>query len=104
MSGRANAVPRLERALANHAAATGVGLTIAGHRVTRWASATFVGARHRLEMTVAGGAARAWLADLAEAELTMPGHLVADLTVLDARHDAADTIALVEVLTVEDGG
>lgn len=80
-----------------------VGLTINGHRATRWASATFVGARHRLEMTVAGGAARAWLADLAEAELTMPGHLVADLIVLDARHDAADTIAAVEVLTVEDG-
>lgn len=103
MNRRGNAATRLERTLVKHAAATGVGLTIDRIASTAWASATFVGARHRLDLVVAGAAAREWLAGLAEADLPMPGHLVADVAVIRQRHGAAGSVAIVEVLTVEDG-
>lgn len=104
MSGRATAATRLERTLVRHAAAGGVGLTIDGMTSTRWASATFVGARHRLALTVAGATARTWLDDLLEADLPIPGHLVADVAMVHQRHGPAGSTAIVEMLTVEDGG
>ncbi|WP_394652491.1 hypothetical protein [uncultured Sphingomonas sp.] len=104
MSGRATAATRLERALVKHAAAAGVGLTIDAMASTRWASATFVGARHRLELVVAGDGAELWLEELAEADLPIPGHLVADVAMIHQRHSAAGSTATAEMLTVEDGG
>ena len=102
MSGRANAAIRLERAMIRHAAHAGVDLTIGDTASTAWASATFLGARHRLNLAMAGAAARDWLADLAEADLPIPGHLVADVAVIHQRHASAGSVAIVEVLTVED--
>ena len=101
MSGRGDAAPRLERALAADAARNGVALTIESHRSTRWASATFVGARHRLELHLQDGAA-SWLDALPEADLPIRGHLVADLIVLARVGDDRDVRATIEVLTVED--
>ena len=52
------------------------------------ASATFVGARHRLTLSGSGVAFDAWVAGLAEANLPLRGHLVADVAVV-ARDVAA---------------
>lgn len=104
MSRRGDAAARLERTLVKHAAITGVGLTIDSIASTRWASATFVGARHTLALCVAGAAARDWLGDLAEADLPVPGHLVADVLVVQQRHGPAGSVATIEILTVEDAG
>lgn len=45
-----------------------------------WASATFVGERHRIEVVAAGDAAAA-LDDLEDAEFSLSGHLVASIAV-----------------------
>lgn len=74
-----------------------------------WASATFSGHRHRLELSFTGGdAARvdALVRELATAELVMPGHIVADISLIE--HEMRDgcphpTHRLVfEALTVAD--
>ncbi|MFD1787774.1 hypothetical protein ACFSC3_09325 [Sphingomonas floccifaciens] len=104
MSGGGTATGRLERALTAHAARCGLALSIDDNRATRWASATFVGARHRLEMTLGGeiSAGQDWIAGLPEADLPLPGHLVADLIVIGRRTGDAGLTATIEVLTVED--
>ena len=69
---------------------------------TPWASATFTGARHTLSLAGTDGTdARAWLAGLAELELSVRGHLVADIAVdASARADGRIT-ALIAALTIE---
>lgn len=75
-----------------------------------WASATFVGAQHRIVLTMAdaddGARAAAFAAQLPEAELRIPGHIVADITI-DERITARENGELVTrftltALTVED--
>ncbi len=92
----------LRRALERHADASGTDLTIVRSDATRWASATFAGARHVLELTLRGTAAAAWLRALPEAELTLGGHLVADLTIVTAHFGPVALSATVEALTVEE--
>src|SRR3546814_19441870 len=72
------------------AAADGVACAITDADWTRWASATFTGAQHRL--TLSGAFTPAlddWLTALPDREFALPGHLVADLTILAMRasHD-----------------
>ncbi len=69
-----------------------------------WASATFSGARHRLELEpVAASRADGFATQLVEADYKLPGHLVADITIA-ARTVSPEGVALtVEALTVEDG-
>jgi len=102
MSRGPDAATLLSRAIVAHAAAAGVVARVINASATRWASATFVGARHRLTMVVERGGG-AWLDGLAEADLPLRRHLVADL-IVTCREDAGDRIrAVVEALTVEDG-
>jgi hypothetical protein len=70
---------------------------------TRWASATFSGARHELGLEAPASAALdAWLEALPEADLPLRGHLVADIVVAGiSRADGMATIAI-EALTVEE--
>lgn len=93
----------LERALLRHAALRGVDLSIVSASWTRWASATFAGARHELLLAAAPSPALdAWIADLPEAEFALRGHLVADLTV-ESRTRVGDRVELkIGVLTVEE--
>lgn len=93
----------LERAFPRHAAQRGVDLSIVSASWTRWASATFAGARHDLLLTAAPSPALdAWIADLPEAEFALRGHLVADLTVA-VRSRVGDRVELkIAVLTVEE--
>jgi hypothetical protein len=92
----------LERALSGQARAAGVDMAIVSAGWTRWASATFAGARHALSLAaVASPALDRWIAGLPEAEFDLRGHLVADLT-LDAWARVGDRVELqIGVLTVE---
>ena len=60
------------------------------HGEKAWASITFEGARHTLEIEFAGGeavaAGEAFIAELPEHEFAIPGQLVADATVTRAEY------------------
>lgn len=103
MSRAPDAATLLERALVAGAAHAGCPITIAAADWTRWASATFNGARHMLTLSAAAGPALDhWLAGLGEAEFALRHHLVADLSVTRVtREGGVATIAL-EALTVEE--
>ncbi len=98
MSRGPDAATLLERRLRLSAEAAGVTIAIVASDWTRWASATFNGARHRLTLASADTGFAPWLAGLGEADLPLRGHLVADLTVAARRGDAVE----IEVLTVEE--
>jgi hypothetical protein len=103
MGARLDAATLLERALIGDADRLGVAACVTAARSTRWASATFIGARHR--MTIEGphcAAVVAWLAGLAEADLPLRGHLVADLAVIEQAHADGRFTATIEALTVEE--
>lgn len=103
MSRGPDAATLVERALVAGAEAAGCAVTIPRSDVERWASATFVGARHALTLTGTHSVALgAWLAALPEAEFSLRGHLVADLQVTKVSRDGDTVAALLEVLTVED--
>lgn len=61
-----------------------------GHQEKSWASITFAGTRHRLELLFEGAEAVAagelFIAYLPEHEFDLPGRLVADATVTDVDH------------------
>lgn len=70
---------------------------------SRWASATFSGARH--QMTIAAMpdiALDRWLATLPDADFALRGHLVADLAVTAVRRGPARVEIDLEILTVEE--
>ena len=73
-----------------------------------WASVTFAGARHRLEVVVQGdgtvGAAADFLRSLPNLEFTIPGHIVADIALVsEERRDGGGYARLeLEALTIED--
>jgi hypothetical protein len=72
----------LIRALRSHASGAGVTMHIESIACTPWASATFVGTLHRLTIAaIPVPGLRVWIDGLPEAEFTMRGHIVADLTV-----------------------
>jgi len=93
----------LERALPRHAALCGIDLSIVSAGWTRWASATFAGARHELLLAAPPSPALdTWIAQLPEAEFVLRGHLVADLTV-ESRTRVGNRVELkIGVLTVEE--
>ncbi|WP_326523174.1 hypothetical protein [Sphingomonas sp.] len=104
MSARADASRLLDRALRRSAADAGLAIALSESGSRRWASATFAGSRHLLEIRLSTcPTAGAWLEGLPEADLPLRGHLVADLIVTERRDDGAATVAQVEVLTLEDG-
>lgn len=93
----------LQRALSRSADQAGCPIEWVTSDWERWASATFVGARHRLTLTLAEGAASEnWLAGLDEAEVELRGHLLADLVVTGAEHGGGHIAVTLEALTVED--
>jgi len=69
---------------------------------TRWASATFTGARHQITLEAADSPALGtWLQALPEADLPLRRHLVADILVAGvSRAEGVATISI-EALTVE---
>jgi hypothetical protein len=93
----------LVRAVEADAFGAGCLIRIADSDWTRWASATFNGARHQLHVEADDSPALdRWLADLPDASLPMRGHLLAEMVVKAIRRaDCVATITL-EALTVED--
>lgn len=93
----------LERALGAHGEAAGCAVEIAASDWTRWASATFVGARHLITLKCTASAElEAWLAALPDADFALRGHLVADL-VIERVHRQGDAVTVsLEILTVEE--
>ena len=73
-----------------------------------WASVTFTGARHRLRLVLEGqgavGAAADFLERMADLDLPIAGHIVADLALLaEERRDGGAYAALdLEALTIEE--
>lgn len=95
------AVERFERALCASARRAGATITIASHAASEWRSATFNGARHVVEASGADSdALDAWLAALEEAELAVPGHMVAELKIGARDHVGRDARFRVEGVTV----
>ena len=83
--------------------------TLLSHREQSWASITFAGARHRLELAFEGAeaveAGELLIALLPEHEFTIPGQLVADaeVTAVDHRLVPPRMQVSCEVLLLEDG-
>ncbi len=93
----------VERALLADAARCGLAATVTAANLTRWASATFAGARHRLTLTGSvDDRVKAWLDGLPEANLPLRGHLIADVVVEASSRDGEGWSAAIEVLTVEE--
>lgn len=92
----------LRRAIERDARRAECAATLTLDESTRWASATFIGARHRLSLDGPDDAAFAqWLASLPEADLPIRRHLVADLAIVSVIRAAGRATAHVEGLTVE---
>lgn len=103
MSRGPDAATLLERALIEGAEAAGCVVTIPRSEVERWASATFVGARHMLTLSgVQSPQLNAWLGALPEVEFALRGHLVADLAVIRVSRDGDAVSASLEILTVQE--
>ena len=83
--------------------------TILSYRETNWASITFAGARHRIELAFEGCdavvAGETFVAELPDHEFAIPGQLVADAVVIAADHrlDPPRLVVTCEVLLLEDG-
>src|SRR3954454_19793275 len=84
--------------------------TIVSHHERSWASITFAGTRHRLELEFAGDAAiqagEMFIVFLPEHEFMLPGQLVADAAVTAVDHRLAPEPCLrvsAELLLLEEG-
>ena len=86
----------LERALI-----AGAEIAITDRRAREWHSATFSGMRHEIagEGTTSAALDR-WLEGLAETDLPIAGHIVADIAVSEIHRDPARTHFRLEALTV----
>jgi hypothetical protein len=97
---------RLRDALADLA---GGRATIVTHTEKSWASVTFAGAHHRLELEFTGAeaveAGELFVAFLPEHEFAIPGQLVADaaVTEVDHRLDPPKMVVRCELLLLEEG-
>ena len=83
--------------------------TIVSHDARSWASITFAGTRHRVELTFEGAeaieAGELFIAFLPEHEFAIPGQLVADaaVTAVDHRLDPPCLKVSCELLLLEEG-
>ncbi len=82
------------------------GAIIPGASSEAWASATFHGARHAIALRLEGPDASTRASQLSTEmdaiEFQLPGHLVADITVVAREDDGAAVTLQIEALTVED--
>ena len=83
---------------------------IIGHSEKSWASITFAGTRHRVELAFTGpegiAAGECFIAFLPEHEFVLPGHLVADAAIVAVNHTLAPEPRLTvraELLLLDEG-
>ena len=67
-----------------------------------WASATFVGERHRLAVRLPAGAAETFLAGLEEADVPLRGHFLADVAIVQQVPEGDHVWIELEALTIEE--
>ena len=77
-------------------------LTIEGLSATPWASATFTGQTHSIELRVRGTNVERLLAQLASIDPMIPGHALIDLTISEVARSADGVRVVIEALTLED--
>ncbi|MEO7691054.1 MAG: hypothetical protein ABIS51_17365 [Sphingomonas sp.] len=93
----------LVRALEANARRAGCPVRLNASDWTRWASATFTGARHEVTLEAEeSGALDGWLTELPEADLPIRGHLVADVIITSVRRAGGLATIRLEALTVEE--
>jgi hypothetical protein len=85
----------------------GPSATVAEATMCPWCSATFIGAQHRLSLRLSGADAAQQANDLAmrlrDAEFSLRGYIVADVSVDDVRPaSGCDFSVTLAVLTIED--
>ena len=100
------AADQLVRLLGAELERLGASVQVEAMESRSWASITFAGARHRLGLRLEGEkaapAADAFLAGLADQDVELRGHLLADLSLLeDERVDGGPVRLSLEALTVE---
>jgi hypothetical protein len=94
--------PDVGTRLARAIVAGAPGVVVTGRGAVPWASVTFAGARHTVMLEApATPAVERWLADLPEAEFSLPGHLVADIAIVAMSATAERLSVTIEALTVE---
>lgn len=89
----------LVRALVQDA---GAGARVADIASSPWASATFVGERHRLSMTLPSPGADRMERDLPERDFAIFGHLVADIAIVGRADREGHARLTIEALTIEE--
>jgi hypothetical protein len=83
--------------------------SITRHAERAWASITFAGTRHRVDLQFEGAeaveAGECFIAFLPEHEFTIPGQIVADAAVTDVDHQLDPPLMMVscELLLLEEG-
>ncbi|MEO9130598.1 MAG: hypothetical protein ABI240_05255 [Sphingomonas sp.] len=93
----------LVRAIEANARVAGCAVRMSASDWTRWASATFTGARHALTLEAdESGTLDDWLTALPETDLPIRGHLVADIVVTSTRRAGGVATVQLEALTVEE--
>lgn len=91
----------LGRALARAAAREGLVVAVEECGSAAWQSATFSGHRHALALTApVGAAASAWLAQIGDLDVPLPGYLLADLSITQADERDGQRHVRIEGLTV----
>ena len=93
----------LVRAIEANALRAGCPVRMSASDWTRWASATFTGARHNLTLEAdESGVLDGWLTELPETDLPIRGHLVADIVVMSVQRAKGVATVRLEALTVEE--
>lgn len=95
-----NAEAALRRALLTCFASDNVSANIGNIRSHAWASITFSGMRHELNLQLAGSGVDALIAEIGEREFELPGHILIDIAAREVSRDREQRALLVEALTV----
>ena len=92
----------LRRAIERDASRAGCAVSMSSAQATRWASATFIGAQHRLTLSATDDAAlERWLGEIVDTDLPTRGHLIADIAVVAVVRSEGCAEITLEALTVE---
>jgi hypothetical protein len=92
----------LVRAIKRDSTGAGCPVEILTADWTRWASATYSGARHMIRLTTCASARLDdWLTALPEAEIDLSGHLLASVAVNSVQRSGEHVTIELEALTVE---
>ncbi|WP_229726534.1 hypothetical protein [Sphingomonas alpina] len=103
MSRGADPSTLLSRAIERESQSAGCPAMISTATWTPWASATFSGARHLVNLRAsASPALDDWLAALPEADIDVRGHLLASVAVNSVRRSENEVTIELEALTVEE--